>query len=436
VRAPVALLLLAAAALAQDIDEVRARYLAQEEEAFGHYRRKDYAKAVEAFERQIAIFPDNPRPHYNIACCYALQGDAARAGTWLTLAVDGGWRDAAHLAHDPDFDRVRQSADYIASLAKLKRSREMDPDPMPRIVPAPEAPSSLRVAIALSQREEKAIRRMRSIHGDHQFRKRLFDALDRRMAVLARYIAENGDARDAGDAATARVATAALYLAEGRGEPDRELCLVAAAYILRTAEEFLRGYPGDPRLPGVLLARAFALRTLRRDAEAIALLRTVRADHRAQAAQADAELCTLLPAGDELKEARARLGDQAPVRARLLCDGMPSILDLDEAVAARVAAHGGLVAYVFVAEGDPESELLLEQIPDTTERLLPIVVCIDAGPDSVWWLSEHARTFLIVENGAEAARRLGGVPQVVVARKDGTVVAIDPDAAELARLSR
>ena len=442
-RTGLVLLALAAPALALGVDAVSRRYRDQEQEAFVHYRAKDYAKAVAAFERQIAIFPENPRPYYNIACCHALEGDAARAGTWITLAIERGWRDAAHLAQDPDFDGVRQSADYIACLAKLKRARELDPDPMPRIVAAPETPS-LRAALAMSQFEEKLVREMGALYEQHEYRKRLFAVYDRRMAALARYLVENGDALDAGDAAAARVATAALYLeeAEGQGEPDRPLREAAAGYVVAVVEQFLRPFAGDPRLPSVLLARAMALEALGRDAEAIAQLKTVCADHPSQAPRAEVLLCGLLPAGDELKQvyaaANARLGGaRGLMRARLLCEGMPHLLDLDAEAAARAASHDGLLAYVFVASGHAESERLLREMPEASARLLPVVVCVDEA-DAGAWLTEHARSFPTIARGAAALDRVGleEIPTVVVTEKSGSVVAVRPDATELAQLSR
>lgn len=449
VRAPLALLLLAAAGAAQDPQELSRRFVEKEQEAFSHYHAKDFGKAVAAFERQIATYADNPRPYYNIACCYALEGNAERAGSWLAIAIQRGWRDAHHLATDPDFDGIRQSPEYIVCLAKLKRARDADPDPMPGDVSPASVPGapSVSTAVALSQLQEAAVRRMRVLDDTHRFRKRLFDVLDRRMAVLARYIVENGDAPDAAEAAVARVGTAALYLdeAEGRGEPDRALREASAEAVLRTAEEFLRGYPGDPRLPSVQLARAIALRTLGRNAEAIALLRTVRADHVAAAARAEVELCALLPAGHELGEvyraAKARLGrNGALMRARLLCEGMPLLLDLDAAARVRVEAHGGLVAYVFVAHGDTGSERMLAGLPPASDRFLPVVICISPDvPDAELdrWLLEHGRALPAIRNGSAAAERvwLAAVPAAVVARKDGTVVAVDPDAAELRLLA-
>lgn len=449
VRFVLPLLLLAAAVAAQDAAELSRRFLAQEQEAFSHYHANDYATAVAAFERQIATYADNPRPYYNIACCYAREGNAERAGSWLAIAIQRGWRDARHLASDPDFDRVRQSPEYLVCLARLKRARDTDPDPLPgHIEPGsvPPAPS-VSEAVAASQVQEKLVRDMRVLHDTHRFRKRLFEVFDRRMATLARYIIENGDAADAAEAAVARVGTAALYLgeAEGSGEPDRALREAGAEAVLRTSEEFLRGYPGDARLPSVLIARAIALRALGRVAEAVALLRVVRADHKAAAPRAEIELCALLPAGDELREvygaAKERFGKNgALMRARLLCEGMPNVLDLDPVAAARVDAHAGLVAYVFVAYGDTASERVLAALPAASDRFLPVVVCLnedvqDADLDP--WLKEHGRGLPAIARGGPAADRvwLNALPAIVVARRDGTVVAVEPDAAELKLLA-
>lgn len=434
-RTGIALLLLAAAALTQDVQKTSEQYLAQQTEAFGHYERKDYAKAVAAFERQIAIFPDNPTPYYNIACCYALEGNAERAGTWLTLSIERGFRDAAHLAGDPDFDRVRQSPDYIACLTLLMEARRKDPDPMPLEVPlasVPPAPS-LPIAITASRLQADAVRVNRVLCGEHRYRKLLFDVYDLRMAVLGRYIVENGDALDAADAAAERIVTAALYLAEaeGHGEPDRALREAGAEWMLRTVEEFLRGYAGDPRLPDALLARVAALDALGRDTEAVALLRTIRADHPAATARPYREIAA--------NEGLATVLRSRLMRTRLVCDGMPDLLDLDAPAKARVAVHEGLVAYVFVSAGDVASERILEDLPGESARFLPVVVCVDEDPaDAGPWLAERGRSFPAIAGGAAAVERvwLREIPTVVVAKRDGTVVAIDPDAAELARLSR
>ncbi|MGH7162137.1 MAG: TPR end-of-group domain-containing protein, partial [Planctomycetota bacterium] len=131
-RAAALALLLAAAVAAEEAADVERAFLDREREAFAHYNRRDWTRAVAAFESQIAVYAGNPRPYYNIACCYALQGDAERAGTWLTLAVLHGWRDREHLAQDPDFAAVRDSRAYADCLARLDSALAADPDPLPR----------------------------------------------------------------------------------------------------------------------------------------------------------------------------------------------------------------------------------------------------------------------------------------------------------------
>jgi hypothetical protein len=374
-------------------------------------------------------------------------------GTWLTLAIARGWRDAAHLAQDPDFDGVRQTPDYIACLARLKRAREEDPDPMPRVLAPDSVPGapSVRLAIAASQVEERSVRLMRILLDPHEFRKRLFAVLDRRMAVLLRYLIENGDAPDAGLAAVARIGTASLYLLEA-AEHERELRKAGGECVLSTVEELLRGYPGDPHLPQALLARATALEALGRDSEAISTLRTVRTDHPAVAVRAEIDLCALLPSGDELRQlfqglkARAEHDEELArhlrerlLRAKLLCDGMPDLLALDALAGEKARMHEGLLAYLFVSCGDPDSERRLREMPMASANLLPVVVCIDEEPagDVGAWLKEHGRSFPAIPRGAAAVELvwLRDVPAVVVAKRDGTVVAINPDAAELARLA-
>ncbi len=125
------------------------------------------------------------------------------------------------------------------------------------------------------------------------------------------------------------------------------------------------------------------------------------------------------------------------MQARLLSEGMPDLLDLDAAAAARAAAHEGLLAYVFVASDHAESERMLRELPDASVRLLPIVVCVDEA-EAREWLAEHARSFPTIARGTAAIDRVGleKIPTVVVAAKAGAVVAVGPDAAELARLSR
>ncbi|MHC4578650.1 MAG: TPR end-of-group domain-containing protein [Planctomycetota bacterium] len=447
-------LLLGGAVAAQD-KGVAERFLAQEEKAFVHYHRREWSRAIAAFEQQIAIFSGNPRPYYNIACCYGLQGDAERAGTWLSLAIAHGWRDDEHLGKDPDFAQVRESAAYRACLDQLAQARRADPAPLPRRIPAASVPgaSSARAILTASAFQRQRLEESERLLEEHQFRTRLFDLYDRRMARLTRYVIENGDAPDADLAASARVSTALLYLARATRDDAADLVLrrVAARYVLATAEEFLRGYPGSARLAQVLLWRAEALRSLDGKAkEAEEALRAIIADHPVwdAAAPAQVQLCALLADQDrreELKREYAALklrwGGQEEIvdlmryrltKARLLAEGLPSELRA-------LNPGGGPFLYVFVSIHSVDSELRLKRVRALAEagQLHAVAVCVDeparaADEDVARWLKEHAAGLATVARGRPLLTDLvlSAVPTLILARDDA-VLAFDPTDKEL-----
>ncbi len=274
-------LLLAGAARAQDAAATTVeRFRKQEEAAFEAYNREAWDEAIAAFEKQIAIFSDNPRPYYNIACCYGLQSDGERAATWLRVAVQRGWRDLKHVKRDLDLDLVRQHKDFKDAVAFLRRVKESDPEPVPRPVAAvdSEPAASFQDAILEETFEEEALRRQRPLLEPGQWRRRIFPVLDRQLGRLTRYLIENGDARDAARAAHARVQTAMRYLI-GTTVEDGDLREVAAKLVLRMAREFLFGWPGTPELADVLVWRGYARNVLGDTKDARSDWTTVVKDH-------------------------------------------------------------------------------------------------------------------------------------------------------------
>ncbi|MHC4972784.1 MAG: tetratricopeptide repeat protein [Planctomycetota bacterium] len=452
-----ALLLLAGGGWAQDAT-LAERFFRQQEAAFAHYNRKEWNRAIAAFEQQIAIYSGNPNPYYNIACCYALQGDAERAATWLSLSINHGWRDAEHLGKDPDFAQVRQSEPFKGCLAQLERARRQDPAPMPRRIP-PESvssASSVRTIMAASRLQENLLQPQENLLTEHQYRKQLFHLYDRRMALLGRYLAENGDAPDADEAAEARVRTAMAYLmrATGENEQDRRLRGIAARHVLLRAEEFLRGFAPSPRLPRVRYWRAHALARLQRSKEAEQALRTLLADHGEAALQARVELCALLAdrgSLDDLRREYRKLDGQLAKRggrgiahpplakARLLAEGMPTAV----AQALRGPAAGGdaPLLFVFVSIHSVDSELRLKQVRELAGagRVRPVVVCADlpqraSDEDVQRWLEAHAPNLAAIARGTELFRALwlSKVPTLLLVRNGGEVLAFDPTEKELA----
>jgi hypothetical protein len=460
----VALAAFAEPSAAQDPAEIARSFLEAEQRAFAHFEREEWDAAIAAFEAQIAVFADNPRPYYNIACAYARQGNAARAATWLRLAIARGWRDAEHLAQDSDFAAVRDTEAFRDCVAHLADVRRADPDPMPRRL-APDAvslASSVRVILTASFLQERSVRRAQVLLGEHDYRRRLFEAYDRRMAMLSRYLMENGDAPDADEAAKGRVDTATLYLEEADEDraADRKLVDLASRYVLATAEDFLRGYPGSPELAHVLLLRAHALRRLRRAEDAEKALHVIVADHpdSDDALRARFQLCTLLAdAGrrDALRAEFAALRElgkhNASVaatldgpdlfKARLLAEGLPETAT-DELMPD--PDRGGTYVIAFVGIGSPASERRLAALRtvDLLDARLHVVTVDPGGGASEArtraWLAKHAADTRTLTGAGRAIRALGlhRVPTVIVVDDFGAVLAVDPTDAELARVLR
>jgi len=453
-----ALLLLAGGVVAQGTT-LAERFLRQEQAAFAHYNKQAWSQAIAAFEQQIAIFPRNPRPYYNIACCYARQGDAERTATWLGLSIANGWRDAEHLGKDPDFDGVRQSQPFRGCLAQLEQARRQDPAPLPRRIPARNVAGAAAVHDILpdSLRAESLLRPQQDLLGEHQYRKQLFQIYDLRMARLARYLAENGDAPDAGEAAEVRVRTAMAYLVQATGdnEGDGELRDVAARYVLRTAEEFLRGYPSSPRLSNVRYWRAHALARLQQAEPAERALRQLLADHGDAAPLARVELCALLAdhgsREDLAREYQALMAKwyeevlRGTIRiqlakARLLAEGIPA--ELAKTLRAPAAEGEAPLLYVFVSIHSVESELRLKRLRELARagRVRPVVICADtrqrASDEEIQqWLETHAPGMPAIVRGAElfVDLWLSRVPTLLLARNGGEVLAFDPTDDELDR---
>ncbi len=455
------LLLLATAATAQDAT-LAERFLRQEEAAFVHYNRKEWTQAIAAFEQQIAIFSGNPRPYYNIACCYALQGDGERAATWLRLSIEHGWRDAEHLGKDPDFDRMRQTEPFRQCLALLERARRQDPAPMPRRIP-PEAvssASSARTILQASQLQESLLQPREDLLTEHQYRKQLFQLYDRRMAMLTRYIAESADAPDGDEAAEARVRTAMAYLVRATADDkwDRRLREIAARYVLACAEEFLRGYPTSPRLGNVRYWRAHALARLGRAEPAERALRALLADHGEGAPQARVELCALLADHGSREDLRreyaaftSRWEERGALRggvriqlakARLLAEGIPP--DLVKTLRLPAAEGDAPLLYVFVSIHSVDCELRLKRVRELAQagRVRPVVIGADtprraSDEEILRWLETHAPGLPAIARGAAhfVDLWLSKVPTLLLVRKGGReVIAFDPTEQELDQL--
>lgn len=113
----IALAALAAPVPAQDADRDRA-FDEHFRRGIELLERKEYDRAVDAFQACIALRKDLPEPYYNVACAYSLKGEKEKAIEWLAEALARGFREEAHIAQDRDLDPIRDEPAFRALMAK------------------------------------------------------------------------------------------------------------------------------------------------------------------------------------------------------------------------------------------------------------------------------------------------------------------------------
>lgn len=69
--------------------------------------------------RLAEILPRDPTVHYNLACSYALLGRIEEAFAELEAAIGLGYRDAAHMAADPDLESLRPDPRFVACMGRI-----------------------------------------------------------------------------------------------------------------------------------------------------------------------------------------------------------------------------------------------------------------------------------------------------------------------------
>jgi hypothetical protein len=90
----------------------------QAADAYPHWERGDYARAVEILRAVVEQHPDTGLIVYNLACAETLNGehDAALEHLARATALEERWREAAK--NDPDFDAVRDDPRFRSTVAR------------------------------------------------------------------------------------------------------------------------------------------------------------------------------------------------------------------------------------------------------------------------------------------------------------------------------
>jgi tetratricopeptide (TPR) repeat protein len=111
-------------ALKNSPDDFRAHY----EIAMSYLLSGKYSLSVTHFLECLKQQPKNEIVHYNLACSYSLMNDAANALKHLSLSIENGYRDLAHMEKDEDLANIRSDPGYRELVNELTRLREEEPN--------------------------------------------------------------------------------------------------------------------------------------------------------------------------------------------------------------------------------------------------------------------------------------------------------------------
>ncbi len=90
------------------------------ENARAALRENDYETAVPLLEMGTVLRPDRPQGYVELARVRTLLGDKKQAIAALEAAVAAGFKDAARLEQEKDFEKLRKEPAFAALLARLK----------------------------------------------------------------------------------------------------------------------------------------------------------------------------------------------------------------------------------------------------------------------------------------------------------------------------
>ena len=84
------------------------------------YRAGDFTEAGKNYKKVLIHNQDDPIVSYNLACCYALQGDASKASLFVTHAFQNGFRGLDLFFKDKDFDPVRKDPEFQKAVQDIE----------------------------------------------------------------------------------------------------------------------------------------------------------------------------------------------------------------------------------------------------------------------------------------------------------------------------
>ncbi|MFN2385241.1 MAG: M56 family metallopeptidase [Thermoanaerobaculia bacterium] len=88
-----------------------------------HHRAEEYEEAIAAFQKSIELGHKEGAASYNIACGYALKGDADRAFEWLDRAMDSGFDISEYIGQDDDLESLESDPRFAKYKEKAREAR-------------------------------------------------------------------------------------------------------------------------------------------------------------------------------------------------------------------------------------------------------------------------------------------------------------------------
>ena len=88
-----------------------------------HHRDEEYDEAIAAFKKAIELGQKEEAASYNIACGYALKGDADHAFEWLDRAMDAGFDVSQYIGQDDDLESLESDPRFAKYKQKAREAR-------------------------------------------------------------------------------------------------------------------------------------------------------------------------------------------------------------------------------------------------------------------------------------------------------------------------
>lgn len=88
-----------------------------------HHHEEEYDEAIAAFQKSIEQGHREGPASYNIACGYALKGDADRAFEWLDRAMEAGFDVSGYMGHDDDLDSLKSDPRFAKYKQKARDAK-------------------------------------------------------------------------------------------------------------------------------------------------------------------------------------------------------------------------------------------------------------------------------------------------------------------------